>query len=212
MGLGKNNGSSIEGGIFAPINVQAAPLPKTSTNYSSVEGGARRALRPRAAPSARARPRRAASSARTPSARAPSARAPRPRADRAHPHAAGIFGTTDYAQHQPRKNNINQPSQAGGVFGGGAYEADAPKQRVAPVQRLPVEQLHVAGQASAPASKANLFDEMASPPLAPLASARVNPNASSVQGGIFGAAAPTPTKGVPRSNPNASSVQGGIFG
>ena len=100
----------------------------------------------------------------------------------------GIFGDQNpYAQNEPTAN---------------------PTKQFAPA---PIDESKVAGAPLVRGENFSLFKEGAAP-LAPLPSARSNPNASSIPGGIFGGT-PLPVKpAVARGNPNASSVEGGIFG
>jgi len=82
----------------------------------------------------------------------------------------------------------------------------------APVSKAPIESLAVAGAANAKGNAINLTWDENGAPLQPLPSARSNPNASSIEGGIFGSAPVAKGAAVARSNPNASSIPGGIFG
>ena len=108
---------------------------------------------------------------------------------------------------------MTKSSVAGGIFGGYDY-VEPPVKFAAPAtpRGVPVESMAIAG-APIVKSEAFVFDEAATDaPLQPLASARANKNASSIEGGIFGAT-PLPHKpAFVRGNPNASSVPGGIFG
>ena len=81
----------------------------------------------------------------------------------------------------------------------------------AQMPKVAVEALGVAGAANAKSNAINLTWDDNGAPLQPLPSARSNPNASSIEGGIFGSA-PMASKPGARSNPNASSIPGGIFG
>jgi len=88
----------------------------------------------------------------------------------------------------------NLPSQSGGIFGGGAYSADAAGESISHRALNPVQQ---------------------SQPLPAAQGVRPKGNQSSIPGGIFGAdesAAPTPTQNNRSNRSNQSSIQGGIFG
>lgn len=123
----------------------------------------------------------------------------------------GIFGGGAQAPAEPRVG-VTKSSIAGGIFGDQNPYAQSdptanPTKQFAPA---PIDESKVAGAPLARGENFSLFKEGAAP-LAPLPSARSNPNASSVEGGIFGPPqAHKPT--IVRSNPNASSIQGGIFG
>jgi hypothetical protein len=150
---GQYNSSSIEGGIFAEVSVQAPVVPTSHASRSSIEGG--------------------------------------------------IFGSAPVDRPTSARNNITKSSLDGGLFGGaGAYtEPDAAPSRSKPAKSALPD--HIAGMTTA-------RDEPAVNPLQQ--SLRVNPNRSSVEGGIFGPQAPAANKAVARVNPNTSSIPGGIFG
>jgi len=148
----------------------------------------------------------------------------------------GIFGEPTSKQAPPNAQNINRSSVEGGIFGGytdapasrrvgvtkssveggifsgGAYAADSKGVAPANIPKVaPIDSSRVAGQAMPMKENFSLFSGEGAAPLQPLPSARSNPNAPSVEGGIFGA--PTMQKpAISRSNPNASSIEGGIFG
>lgn len=89
----------------------------------------------------------------------------------------------------------NKPSMAGGIFGGGSYEADANNEQ--------------------PTSHRHAMNYAAAPPQGTAQSSRPKGNQSSIEGGIFGDAAPSapPPQPSNRANrSNQSSIQGGIFG
>jgi hypothetical protein len=94
------------------------------------------------------------------------------------------------------------------IFGGYAH-AEAPVNR-APAPKL--DNLGTAGTKSVKGSGIDLSWNQENAGLQPLPSARSNPNASSIDGGIFGSAPAAQGRGVSRGNPNASSIEGGIFG
>jgi len=118
----------------------------------------------------------------------------------------------------------NQPSQAGGIFGGGSYEADAnfggpaappprPVLSMAPPQPEASPYVAVSSRPKGNQSSiaGGIFGASADP--APPPSSRSNrSNQSSIAGGIFGEG-PEPTIKAPaKYNSNRSSVPGGIFG
>ena len=128
--------------------------------------------------------------------------------------------TSGYEPEVKKGGNSNRPSQEGGIFAGGSYEADA----AGTAFRQPPPAMNVQPRddpASAPRKpKGNessvpggIFS--AAEPKAPSGqdSSRCNrSNRSSVPGGIFadqGPVEPLPSK---RCNSNASSIPGGIFG
>ena len=88
----------------------------------------------------------------------------------------------------------------GGVFGGQVWKE---KENARSRGAVPIAKDHVAGVPLKRDGEAYV---------APLVSARGDPNRSSIEGGIFSHGAPTPQRNVPRGNPNRSSVEGGIFG
>jgi len=115
----------------------------------------------------------------------------------------------------------NQPSQAGGIFGGGSYEADArnelPPNRGQPSSQ-PLQDFGQQGQrprGNQSSIAGGIFGDEAPPP-----SSRPNggggggnkSNQSSISGGIFGEAAPVSAPAQKARNSNQSSIPGGIFG
>ena len=125
----------------------------------------------------------------------------------------------------------NLPSQEGGIFAGGSYEADAEavsmsSHRANAPPEVPYVPAHGGASparpdnaqkqrsySNAPSIPGGIFGEDTSAPAAN--SKRSNrSNASSIEGGIFGAgptSAPNAVKSS-RPHPNASSIPGGIFG
>jgi len=121
----------------------------------------------------------------------------------------------------------NLPSQAGGIFGGGSYEADSRNELPTP-NRQPTGAPNP-GYAAAAAQQSGrpkgnqssipggIFgggDDAAPPPPSAAAGGRSNrSNQSSIPGGIFGEAQQQSARqGGHRCNSNASSIPGGIFG
>lgn len=123
--------------------------------------------------------------------------------------SGGIFAEPEIKQPNSARKNVNNSSVDGGIFGGYSH-VEAPVVRA---PKGPVAGTGAAGMAQVKGDSVEMtWDETPQAALQPLASARSNPNRSSIQGGIFGAG-PAPVKAsVARSNPNASSIQGGIFG
>lgn len=112
------------------------------------------------------------------------------------PSYGGAFNSGDDGfKNKGAKGNL--PSQEGGIFGGGAYSADAYNEVYAPPSARPT-----------PAQSA----------YAPPESQRPRGNQSSIAGGIFGgesavaAAPPPPSSGAGGNKSNKSSIAGGIFG
>ena len=116
--------------------------------------------------------------------------------------APGIFAEPQPLQPTPRTSQLTASSIQGGLFFDDGSSKEARKQK----ERLQPEMLACAGQKVERDSDA---------PLQPLNSARANPGfQTSVEGGVFSKAAPTPVK-QPRAamyDHNASSIPGGIFG
>ena len=98
-----------------------------------------------------------------------------------------------------------------GIFGGYGHVEPSVRHAPAPTP-IANEDRPTAGQAIVKGEAFTFEGEGQPAPLQPLPSARSNPNASSISGGIFGHG-PLPQKPpVARSNPNVSSIAGGIFG
>lgn len=128
-----------------------------------------------------------------------------------------IFGQSE-AQRPPSSRSQtknNQPSNEGGIFGGGVYEAEANRfpMRQAPPVHAPIEQ---AMPTNAPRGNQSSIEGgiFGSAPVEPAFRPKGNTsNKSSLSGGIFGSdenAAPAPVRN--KRNANASSIPGGIFG
>lgn len=120
----------------------------------------------------------------------------------------GIFSEPMAKAPDSARNGVTKSSIEGGIFGGYAH-AEAPVNR-APAPKL--DNLGTAGTKSVKGSGIDLSWNQENAGLQPLPSARSNPNASSIDGGIFGSAPAAQGRGVSRGNPNASSIEGGIFG
>uniref|UniRef100_A0A6V4TDN4 EF-hand domain-containing protein n=1 Tax=Prymnesium polylepis TaxID=72548 RepID=A0A6V4TDN4_9EUKA len=90
----------------------------------------------------------------------------------------------------------NRPSQEGGIFGGGCYASESEREILAARNR--------------PA----LSNPTVAPPAMPATFSKPVNNASSIQGGIFGAegGGASPPKPNRSNRSNQSSVEGGIFG
>jgi hypothetical protein len=102
------------------------------------------------------------------------------------PAYGGPFKSGDDGFKINPTSKSNRPSQEGGIFGGGSYEADA------------------AGDA--------LFAPAAENVPGPQSTRSNKSNQSSIAGGIFGSAEPLQAPAPKKFNSNASSVPGGIFG
>ena len=115
----------------------------------------------------------------------------------------------------------NLPSQEGGIFGGGSYQAEAeglPSHR--PAQPMPpqsqaggmVAQQSSRPKGNQPSVEGGIFAPM-DPSAAPPPSSRSNrSNKSSVEGGIFAQPALAGPPQEKKFNSNRSSIPGGIFG
>ena len=123
--------------------------------------------------------------------------------------AGGIFGT-DAPTAPNTGTGVTKSSVEGGIFG--HHQHVEPSVSHAFVPKVPVEDLGAAGNPVAKSDSVSLTWGESDMPLQPLPSARSNPNASSIAGGIFGSAPMATKPAVARQNPNASSIQGGIFG
>ena len=179
---GRHNASSIEGGIFAEPVIKANAAMPSNPNAPSQVGGIFGA---QAAPAPVQRTNVTKSSV-----------------------DGGIFGSAPAQQVVPT-NRVSNSSIEGGIFGGYNH-VEAPVSHM-PVPKVPVEALGVAGSAVTRQAPVSLgWEDNA--PLAPLPSARSNPNAPSQAGGIFGSGPPPQKQAIARHNPNQSSIQGGIFG
>jgi len=119
-------------------------------------------------------------------------------------------------------NKSNKPSQVGGIFGGGSYEADsrgeppAHSHRGAPSSgfeaRAPFEQVQ-RPRGNQSSVQGGIFGE--EPENLPMPSQRGGgnqSNKSSIEGGIFGEARSQPSQREKTNYSNRSSIPGGIFG
>lgn len=118
----------------------------------------------------------------------------------------------------------NLPSQQGGIFGGGSYEADAEGQLDSYRQNKPAQPAPSMGGGSAaqPSNRpkgnqssieGGIFGGMdAAPPPSSRSDKGNRSNQSSIQGGIFGEAPPSGPHMEKKFNSNRSSIPGGIFG
>jgi len=118
----------------------------------------------------------------------------------------------------------NLPSQAGGIFGGGSYEADAQLAKGGPPPQMPAyaQPTQPTHDPAAPAQRprgnqssivGGIFGE--GPPAAPASNRATSnrSNQSSISGGIFGEAGPgAPATNKSSNKSNQSSIPGGIFG
>jgi hypothetical protein len=108
------------------------------------------------------------------------------------------------------EGKANQPSQAGGIFGGGVYAAES-----AQTEKYEAQQRRKAAEPLSPISAANAPPQ--APPLQMPEFVKPVNNASSIVGGIFGTesgygtAAPSSARGS-GTDRNRSSIEGGIFG
>lgn len=136
------------------------------------------------------------------------------------PTYGGVFNSGPEAFKVKGDGKNNKPSQAGGIFGGGAFAADAVGEinsyrgQNGPSMAMPSQ------PDAAPRPRGNqssieggIFGGEMQENAAPASNrgGGTNRNQSSIQGGIFGDAmcAPAPTKG---NRSNQSSIPGGIFG
>lgn len=183
MTIGKNNSSSVPGGIFGePMN--NAPPPPRSARPSPFEQM---------------------------SAAAPTAPANKQNINTSS-LPGGIFGGAESAPSE-RRENVTKSSVEGGIFGGNnpyAYAEPTANPTKASVSSIDTNM--AAGQAMPEQENFSLFAGGAAAPLAPAPSSRFNPNRPSVEGGIFGAPPAMHKPQIQRANPNSSSIEGGIFG
>jgi len=116
----------------------------------------------------------------------------------------------------------NLPSQQGGIFGGGSYEADANRENGTHVARaMPNQPLNAAAQqpptgrprGNQSSIEGGIFGEQneAQKPVRSGNGGGNQSNKSSIEGGIFGHAQPAAPARQGR-NSNQSSIPGGIFG
>lgn len=117
----------------------------------------------------------------------------------------------------------NLPSQEGGIFGGGSYEADAAQSPSSGYRPAPAPAVPMAAPSMEPAinkPKGNqssiaggIFGGMDAAP-APQSSRQSSnrSNQSSIPGGIFGEGPAVSAPVAKKFNSNASSIPGGIFG
>ena len=172
-------------GIFGEAPITANVAPPSNPNISSVQGGIFGA----------------------PVAPAPDKR----EAVTKSSVQGGIFAEPVQNAPNVARTGVTNSSVEGGIFGGYNH-VEAPVSHAPAVPKRPVESLGVAGAINPKSDAVSLSWSEQAAPLQPLPSARSNPNASSIQGGIFGSA-PLPAKAnIARHDPNASSIQGGIFG
>jgi hypothetical protein len=123
--------------------------------------------------------------------------------------AGGLFAEPACPSVNEPRSAVTKSSVPGGIFNGSGDTA-APRQHA---PKAEIDQSRVAGRALPQKGEAfSLFTGEGTAPLAPLPSARSNPNASSVEGGIFGPPTAQKPMGINRSNPNQPSQAGGIFG
>lgn len=136
------------------------------------------------------------------------------------------YGTGFNSGHDGIKSNKgakgNMPSQAGGIFGGGSYEADA--NNMLSARSAPMDARSVPMQPEAPPSSrprgnqssipGGIFGEAAptQPPLSGNGQGSNRSNQSSIAGGIFGEGPAPAAQKVKKFNSNQSSIPGGIFG
>ena len=115
----------------------------------------------------------------------------------------------------------NQPSQEGGIFGGGAYMADAngmaadyPKRGPSVPMAAPSMEMGFQKPKNNQSSiEGGIFGTGGAPSAPPSSrSSRNRSNQSSIEGGIFGTADPIQMPRVQKKNSNQSSIPGGIFG
>ena len=123
----------------------------------------------------------------------------------------GIFAEPMQNAPNMARNVVTNSSVEGGIFGGYNH-VEAPISHAPAVQKRPVESLGVAGAINPKSDAVSLSWSEEANVLQPLPSARSNPNASSIQGGIFGSTPVAAKPAMTRHDPNASSIQGGIFG
>jgi len=194
---GRHNSSSIEGGIFNSEAVQmGAPPPRTSAPGGIFNGPAE-ALPP---PPPRTSQVGGIFAPPTAVEQSVAPRAP----------TSNVFSDAPAQPDTARRSAMTKSSIDGGIFGGYDH-VEAPVVRAPPTPR---DSSAVAGAPMPKKESFSLFDAGAKPtePLAPCLSARSNPNASSIAGGIFNPTPVTHKAPIERKNPNASSIPGGIFG
>jgi len=204
---GRHNGSSIDGGIFGGA-IEQAPPPSRGAVVSNVFGAAPEPAAPNPVLNSINDSSVTGGIFGGPTSQAP----PPPRTST----VGGIFAAPESQAPASQNTNMTKSSVEGGIFGGYNH-VEQPVVRAPPTPRSSVESMGVAGAPMPKSEGFSLFDAASKPtapaePLAPLNSARSNPNASSVEGGIFNSAPPPTKASIERKNPNASSIPGGIFG
>jgi len=194
---GRHNASSIEGGIFNGDALQQAPPPPRTSAPGGIFNGPSEALPP---PPPR--------TSQVGGIFAAPAAVEQPAAPREP--TSNVFSDASAAPDTARRSAMTKSSVDGGIFGGYNH-VEAPVVRAPPTPR---DSSAVAGAPMPKKEAFSLFDGDAKPtePLAPCLSARSNPNASSVAGGIFNSTPLMHKAPIERKNPNASSIPGGIFG
>ena len=138
------------------------------------------------------------------------------------PTYGGVFNSGPEAFKVKGDGKNNKPSQAGGIFGGGAFAADADGDMASYRQKAPSMALPsqpdavVRPRGNQSSIEGGIFggeqmQENVPAPASNRGGGTNRSNQSSIQGGIFGDAmcAPPPTKG---NRSNQSSIPGGIFG
>ena len=131
-------------------------------------------------------------------------------------YSTGFKSGDDGFKNKGAKGNM--PSQEGGIFGGGAYSADA-MGGYAVKKGVYVPETGAAAEYNRPkysnqsSVEGGIFGEGACPPLVPASNGKSNrSNQSSIAGGIFGEAPPIVIPTHQKKNSNQSSIPGGIFG
>jgi len=133
-----------------------------------------------------------------------------------YPGEGNPFKSGVEPQAKTSGNKSNGPSQPGGIFGGGAYEADAASNRgnavILPSTAVPPasSQKPYSNQSSQPGG---IFGTYEPPPSTRGGGNGNKSNQSSVEGGIFAPAENETRQHRPnKQNSNTSSIPGGIFG
>jgi hypothetical protein len=136
------------------------------------------------------------------------------------PAYGGPFKSGDDGFKINPTSKSNRPSQEGGIFGGGSYEADAAGDALS-ARRGAAAPPPQASMAAAPSSRpkgnqpsvpGGIFAPAAENVPGPQSTRSNKSNQSSIAGGIFGSAEPLQAPAPKKFNSNASSVPGGIFG
>lgn len=210
---GRHNSSSISGGIFGTDEVVSAPPTPRECNWSAQTGDVGGIFGAPIAPAPDKRGAVTKSSVEGGIFSAPAHVAPNE--SRGGMTRSSVQGGIFAAPEQSRPGSavsrgMTKSSVDGGIFGGYNH-VEAPVSHAPRVPKLDNGSLGAAGQAQPLSKPVNLTWSEEAAPLQPLPSARSNPNASSIQGGIFGGAMANKPQSA-RRNPNESSIQGGIFG